>query len=499
MHDIVVMSDLHMGRGKNPDTGRFHSLEAFFYDDDFARFCRWLCSQAASRELPFKLVFNGDVFDLLRIEPEPLDAATPRERRFGATLGPEQAAQVVSQILAGHPRFVEGVATVLLAGHQVVFLPGNHDVELQWAPVQDAVRAAVLNSVLARGGEARVAEGLLRFEPWFHHEAGRVWIEHGSQYDPECSFKSWLRGGLTQVEVSVDEAEQDFPLGNFFQRYLYNAFGGITFIVPSTRANARYMKWLLFNQPRTLFRVGVSHLPFAFQLLRRMVQKDGPARDAMRRTHQAELDELATSSGLSERLRTVEGFKNVNAVSEAVRAIVRQTVVAVASVMAVAFFGAGLWFAGFHAINQLGAGFGLKALLFLALNFFFIVAAASGLAYALLRQPGPESAPPLRRAAARIAEQLDVAVVSFGHTHDESVSPLHYGGKRAWYFNTGTWIAVFSHDVLIPRERVQFTFLRIRGNEGELLHWSPGRGEPQPVILLDEDDGAAAATAPAAA
>jgi hypothetical protein len=41
--------------------------------------------------------------------------------------------------------------------------------------------------------------------------------------------------------------------------------------------------------------------------------------------------------------------------------------------------------------------------------------------------------------------------------------------------------------VLLPRERVQFTFLRVRDSTGELLHWSPGRGEPLPVILLDED------------
>ncbi|HUH03483.1 MAG TPA: hypothetical protein VML75_15910, partial [Kofleriaceae bacterium] len=67
MHDIIVVSDLHLGRGKNPDTGRYHRLEAFFFDDDFYAFCRWLCREAAERKTDVKLVLNGDTFDLLRI------------------------------------------------------------------------------------------------------------------------------------------------------------------------------------------------------------------------------------------------------------------------------------------------------------------------------------------------------------------------------------------------------------------------------------------------
>ena len=45
MHDLVVVSDLHLGRGKNNHTGRFHELEAFFYDEaDFVRVYSVFCS-----------------------------------------------------------------------------------------------------------------------------------------------------------------------------------------------------------------------------------------------------------------------------------------------------------------------------------------------------------------------------------------------------------------------------------------------------------------------
>jgi hypothetical protein len=146
----------------------------------------------------------------------------------------------------------------------------------------------------------------------------------------------------------------------------------------------------------------------------------------------------------------------------------------------------GLWFAGFHAIAQLKGGFMLKALLFLLLDFAFLVAAIFGLGWGLFRTPR-EGASPLRRAAQKIVEILDVPIVCFGHTHDEVLWRLRRpAGGRAWYYNTGTWLAVFTHDVLMPRERVQFTFLRVRDHEAELLYWSPGRGSAAPVILLDE-------------
>ena len=104
------------------------------------------------------------------------------------------------------------------------------------------------------------------------------------------------------------------------------------------------------------------------------------------------------------------------------------------------------------------------------------------------------------RSAQKVVDVLDVPIVTFGHTHEELLARLHRpSGGRAWYYNTGTWIAVFTHDVLMPRERVQYTFLRVRGDEGELIHWSPGRGEPLPVILLDETGIDGWGTAPVAA
>lgn len=483
--DLYVISDLHMGRGKNPATGRYYSLETFFYDDDFHRFCDRICGETEARERKLKLILNGDAFDFLRIEAAPGDGQVWPQH--GPVATPSIASKLAREILAGHPRFTDGLAVVLARGHEVVLLPGNHDQAVQWSGVQQEIRDAVASRLEQHGQPETIAQ--LHFEQWFYYEPGRIWLEHGCQYDPENSFRWLLRRDLEAASDELHLAERDLPLGNFFQRYLYNAFGSITFIVPSSRANFRYFRWLLVNQPGFLFKVVFSHLPFLYQVIRRFagVAERGPS-ETMRGAHEAGLEELASESGLGDRVRAIDKLKEMRAdVVQATRSISRQVSKLIAASVGVGVLVTALWFVAFLSINQFRAGFGLKTLMFLSMNLLLLASAIGVLIYSLMRSS--KAAPlPLRRAARRIADLVDVPIVCFGHIHDEVVHPIGWtgDGERRWYFNTGTWIAVFTHDVLLPRERVQYTFLRVRERQAELLYWSPGRDESRPVILLEE-------------
>lgn len=482
--DLYVVSDLHLGRGRRPGSRRWARLETFLYDDDFLAFCRWLRRDAHGRAA---LVLNGDVFDFLRIEPEPAPGARGAARRFGPPPTPEVAAGMAQDILAGHPRFLDGLCEVLAAGHEVIVLPGNHDLETQ----SDEVRAVVRRAVEARLQAAEAppgSGGRLRFEDWFLHEPGRIWIEHGCQYDPENAFRWHLRRGLSR-EAAAAAAEGDLPLGNFFQRYLYNAFGSITFLVPSTRANYRYFRWLLANEPRLLLQVTLGHARFLVQLLRRLARLPVAAwRDEAAAAHAARLDELGRASGLGAALREVDGLKAGGADAvQAASGLLRQAAKLGLGALGVAVLALAVFSAASAAIGALEAGVGWKALLSLLLYLLFGLLAGVGLVAAALRMP--RDAPPhhLRDAAARVAALAEVPLVAFGHSHEEVVEPLDGQPGGGWYFNTGTWIAVFTHDVLLPRERVQCTFLRVRGADAELLHYSPGRDAALPVVLLEEE------------
>lgn len=487
MRDLYVVSDLHLGRGRNPETGRFHGLENFFFDDDFYFFCRHLVDEARDRSVPFALILNGDTFDFLRVE---LDGAA---KEPGPTLDHEGAARIARAILAGHPRFLDGLAHITDSGFDVVILPGNHDIELQWAEVQQEVRDALT----ARPGATPARQERLSFAPWFFHEPGRVWIEHGCQYDLECAFRHFLRSRMDRH--SLRTLDGDYPLGNFFQRYLYNAFGAITFIVPSSRANFRYFRWLMMNRPRLLLRVLLRQGPFSLKLLRRLsaeLRDDTQARDS----HETELRGIAASSGLGEKLGQIDALKQVPPSLElAVRSVVLPALKGLALGGGVLFGLMLLWFWSFQVVSQLQMGMGARTFLFLILQFATILLLLGGSAWLLLRSQPDVPERPLKRAASRISALLDVPLVSFGHTHDEAVWRLaREDGGVGWYFNTGTWISVFTHEELVPRERVQLTFLRVRGTSGELMQWSPGRSRPIGVVLLDEAPRSRSAARPAA-
>lgn len=489
MHDLYVVSDLHMGRGLNPATRRFHRLETFFYEADLRSFVRWACAEAKTRGRKFKLVLNGDVFDLLRIELEDVPLSH-------GSLAPGAAARLVGEILAGHPQFVDGIAEVILEGHEVVQLPGNHDREVQWTQVQDVIRSAVVKRVVERGGADRAdtAGARLTFAPWFFYEAGRVWIEHGCQYDPENAYRFPLRSALPDSEAGMREAELDMPLGNFVQRYLYNHFGSITFIVPNAKAHVRYFKWLLLNSPATLLRVTLRHVPFGFRVVRRLAKAATTMKGEISRIHDRELETLAASSGLAGRLLAIDALKvpGADAVN-AVRALSSQLLKSTAILAGLGFAFIFARTGGYAVADAVSAGVGAETVLTVALDLILLALLAGGILWAVLRVPRDHAPRPLRRAAQSIARLLDVPIVSFGHTHDEFVAPLERTSGRAWYYNTGTWIAVFTHDVLLPRERVQFTFLRVRDTEAELLHWSPGRNGALPVVLIEERVGDPAA------
>ena len=486
--DLLVVSDLHLGRGIDPVTRRYHRLEAFLYDEDFRDFCGWICADAKARGQPVALVLNGDVFDLLRIEPEPVPGGTSLERRFGPLPTPPLAARIVGDILAGHPVFAEGLADVLASGHEILVVCGNHDVELQWPQVQEEVRAALRRPLSARGAEAALER--LTFHSWFIHEPGRIWIEHGCQYDPENAFRFPLRSLLAASPAAAEVAERDLPLGNFFQKYLYNAFGSLTFIVPSSRANYRYFRYLLANQPRLLLRVARSQGRFLLQLVRRLALPPPAAWQRVAEVaHRAELDALAERSGLGERLLAIDGLKYVGAdAARAMSGLVRQAAKLAGGAVLATVAVLALLIAMSHAIEALSVGFGWKALLSLVLYLTAGALGAVALVAAAVRLPRDEPPRPLRAAAERIASIVDVPMVTFGHTHDEVVTAIARPGGRGWYYNTGTWVAVFSHDELVPRERVQYTFLRVRGDEAELLQWSPGRGRPMRVVLFDDEE-----------
>ncbi len=127
-----------------------------------------------------EMVWNGDVFDFdapwVKGGQSSFDEVPPDEA--GST-------DQVRRILADHPGWVRAAARLVAAGHRLLVVSGNHDVELWFPGVRRAIREAIAGAAASEGRaiDGRDLEARVRFRAWFHVTEDGIYIEHGSQYD----------------------------------------------------------------------------------------------------------------------------------------------------------------------------------------------------------------------------------------------------------------------------------------------------------------------------
>lgn len=123
----LVVSDLHIGTGVQ--SGRLNPHEDFFEDDRFAELLAHYAA-AGAEHTEIELILNGDIFDLLKVK---VDGVWPTE------ITEEIAAEKLRLCLEGHPRFVMALKRFVAEGsRRIVYLPGNHDLDM-WFPAAQAL------------------------------------------------------------------------------------------------------------------------------------------------------------------------------------------------------------------------------------------------------------------------------------------------------------------------------------------------------------------------
>jgi len=494
--DLVVVSDLHLGFGLQA-SGTYSRHEEFFYDHEFAAFTEFLLRRTRLRGRPLKLVLNGDVMDFLTIRELPDVEETTfhgfefhrSELKYGLASSETKAAWKARMVLRGHDVFFKALASVLADGHDVIWIRGNHDLELHW----DAVRAelnAWFQVALSKEGDP-TRHGRLEFHEWFYHEPGRIFIEHGNQYDPTNALEAPLVPLLPEGAYNTRERLLDYPVGSLFARFVYAPIRSIDPYRTHVISFAQYLSVLRgYNLPdflRTLY----FNFPFFLRAVRNSINYGKEELDALHRAQAVARDAYAASHFLdSKAARTVDelrsrplGQSSYQIFSEMFRPFVRQVVkFSVLAVLSV--FG---WIVLFNTLFTLlpDSIFGRASLMAV-----LAVLTIMGIFFALTKigkSIGTYTDPLLsdtREKAREAALVTGVPLVVMGHTHMAEVVRWPDG---VTYLNTGTWVPMPGPwDYLQPRAR-QFTFADIGEDGAHLLRWNPQLGCPVPPVILDEE------------
>jgi UDP-2,3-diacylglucosamine pyrophosphatase LpxH len=243
--NLIIVSDLHLASGI-----KLNRQEDFFSDAAFARFIDHLLRRAAEEHRTWRLLLLGDVFDFLHIpEFSPGSSNHPLA---------ETALAKLDQIAAGHPEFFEALGRLAAAGFPLDFMPGNHDIELLFAPVQQH-----LTDLLTRFSPQAALS--IRFYPWIYYLPGLLYAEHGQQHHDLNTFPLLL--GLAQQKTYTSK---NLPVGSHFDTYLYALLNRLVPQVECIKPPLAVLRQAVRAHPVAFLTAARLHLSF-FNVLMRVI------------------------------------------------------------------------------------------------------------------------------------------------------------------------------------------------------------------------------------
>lgn len=461
---VVVVGDLHLGPGQDAQTGRYSPTENFLSDRAFGDF---LAYHRAHSEAPRLLVLNGDVLDFLRIATHPASEADfaawhqeltalgrdvpledlktlhRKERRFGLRTTDYKSVWKLRQIASGHRAFFDSLGAWVADDGHILFVTGNHDVELYWPLVQAAIRREI-----GRGQPGLAAEERVTFAH-DHVRLANLYIEHGHRFESITA----VQGDPT---LPGDE-ELRLPLGSFVNRYLINHLEGLDPFLDNVRPLDRMLWRMARRHPLRVFRIVWRAVPFIKRAFRPYWMRDA---FAFLFLFVSLLVPLVTGVLIA---LAVAFPESIGAFFKEVFGRFRPYVSALGLV----------WPYLFGLIREIWP---------------------SGL-WPKRRRPSvgeDHYAEAVHEALAEEAFDADYSTVYgvLGHTHnpDVQVLPLRHGA-RVVYLNAGSWIGTWSEDRPDLTGRTVHSFLQFDWtDQGEYIHqhlrWLDGPRRPAPSILL---------------
>ncbi len=229
---VLVTSDLHLGDASTTHRSNRRGEERC----PDAAFRRWLNFYKQEASEGALLVLNGDTFDFLRafkaprtpedfgawaaLLPEQLkhkataSGISRAERRFGLKAEVHKSVWKVHAIAAAHPKFFAAIADWISRGGRLLVVKGNHDLELHWLEVCNAVTHELTTHMSGIENAANVARERILFS-----EEGvtldNIWIEHGHRWESHTAVSGAATSGDALGRLRV-------PRSAVACKYLFN-------------------------------------------------------------------------------------------------------------------------------------------------------------------------------------------------------------------------------------------------------------------------------------
>ncbi len=216
----VIISDLHLGKGRQLSNGGMNYLEEFYFDEKLIEFIHYY-SNGIYKDYEVELIINGDFLNFLQVD---------YRGHFLTVLTEGISLEILQMIVRGHEGVFKALKTFAAhPNHTVTYIVGNHDQHMLWPACR-----AYFNSVV--GTPVRF-KNLVYFIDGVHIEHGHM-HEAANRVDPK---KFFLKKDLAEPILNL-------PFGSHFfielvlkikQRYPH---------VDKIRPFSKMVRWAIINE-----------------------------------------------------------------------------------------------------------------------------------------------------------------------------------------------------------------------------------------------------------
>lgn len=184
----LVISDLHLGKGKKLPGGGTNPLEEFFFEEKLVEFIQYH-STGKYENYEVELIINGDFLNFLQ---------TDFRGHYLTVITESVTLENLKEITAGHPKAVQALKQfAAMPGKSITYVIGNHDQGMLWPAARE-----FLDQLL---------ETKIKFKNLVYYFDG-VHIEHGHMHESANRFdpkKFFLKKDLPEPILNL-------PFGSHF-------------------------------------------------------------------------------------------------------------------------------------------------------------------------------------------------------------------------------------------------------------------------------------------
>jgi len=278
----LVVSDLHLGKGRILPDGGTNSLEEFYYSEKLIEFLHYY-SSGHYRDYQVELIINGDFFNFLQVD---------FRGHFLTVLTEGVCLEILKSILDGHRRVLDAMREFASRpGNEITYIVGNHDMAMLWPGCREYLNQAIGTSIRYKN--------IVYFFDGVHVEHGHM-HEAANRMDPRRFF----------LKKDLAEPILNLPFGShFFVELVLKVKHKYPF-VDKIRPFAKMVRWVFWNETKMTL---IAFFQLFLYLTKTVFVKDPRRQISFRRLLQIflesaifpELDESARKILNDERVHTV--------------------------------------------------------------------------------------------------------------------------------------------------------------------------------------------------